>query len=119
VQRSGHHVKLLHPADVARYRDGNKTERADVKALLEAVRNQALTPVPVKSVEQQAVVALRRIRQGLPAHVHRADQRAPGASAGSRARDPHRCQPRRSGGQDGLGRGGDPCFLRDALVALP
>jgi len=62
--RCGHRVKLLHPADVARYRDGNKTDRADAKALLEASRNHALTPVPVKSVEQQAVVALHRIRQG-------------------------------------------------------
>jgi transposase len=62
--RCGHQVKLLHPADVARYRDGNKTDRADAKALLEAARNTALTPVPVKSVEQQAVVALHRIRQG-------------------------------------------------------
>ena len=57
-------MKLLHPADVARYRDGNKTDRADAKALLEASRNHALTPVPVKSVEQQAVLALHRIRQG-------------------------------------------------------
>jgi transposase len=62
--RYGHQVKLLHPADVARYRDGNKTDRADAKALLEASRNHALTPVPVKSVEQQAVLALHRIRQG-------------------------------------------------------
>lgn len=64
AQRAGHRVKLLHPADVARYRDGNKTDRADAKALLEASRNHALTPVPVKSIEQQAVVALHRIRQG-------------------------------------------------------
>jgi transposase len=64
AQRLGHSVKLLHAADVARYRDGNKTDRADAKALLEAARNQAITPVPVKSVEQQAVVALHRIRQG-------------------------------------------------------
>lgn len=64
AQRLGHQVKLLHPAAVARYRDGNKTDRADAKALLEASRNHALTPVPVKSVEQQAVVALHRIRQG-------------------------------------------------------
>jgi transposase len=64
AQRIGHRVTLLHPADGARYRDGNKTDRADATALLEAVRNQALTPVPVKSVEQQAVLALPRIRQG-------------------------------------------------------
>ncbi len=63
AQRYGHRVTLLHPADVARYRDGNKTDRADAKALLEASRNHDLTPVPVKSIEQQAVVALHRIRQ--------------------------------------------------------
>jgi transposase len=62
--RAGHQVTLRHPADGARYRDGNKTDRADAKALLEAARTHALTPVPVKSVEQQAVVALHRIRQG-------------------------------------------------------
>ncbi len=64
LQRFGHRVVLLHPADVARYRDGNKTDRADAKALLEAARNQALSRVPVKSVEQQAIVALHRLRQG-------------------------------------------------------
>ena len=64
LQRLGHQVTLLHPRDVARYRDGNKTDRADAKALLEAARNQALSRVPVKSVEQQAVVALHRLRQG-------------------------------------------------------
>jgi len=63
-QQMGHTVTLLHPADVARYRDGNKTDRADAKALLEAARNAALSRVPVKSVEQQAVVALHRLRQG-------------------------------------------------------
>jgi transposase len=64
LQRLGHTVALLHPGDVARYRDGNKTDRADAKALLEAVRNEALSRVPVKSVEQQAVVVLHRLRQG-------------------------------------------------------
>ena len=64
LQRLGHRVTLLHPRDVARYRDGNKTDRADAKALLEAARNAELSRVPVKSVEQQAVVALHRLRQG-------------------------------------------------------
>jgi transposase len=64
LQRLGHRVVLMHPRDVARYRDGNKTDRADAKALLEAARNQALSRVPVKSLEQQAVVALHRLRQG-------------------------------------------------------
>lgn len=60
----GHRVSLLPPVDVSRYRDGNKTDRADTKALLEASRNQAIDPVPVKSVEQQAVTALHRLRSG-------------------------------------------------------
>ena len=64
LQGMGHRVSLLHPADVARYRDGNKTDRADAKALLEAARNEAFDRVPVKSVDQQAVGALHRIRQG-------------------------------------------------------
>jgi transposase len=64
LQQLGHHVTLLHPRDVARYRDGNKTDRADAKALLEAARNRDLSRVPVKSVEQQAIVALHRLRQG-------------------------------------------------------
>jgi transposase len=62
LRAKGHTVTLLHPGDVARYRDGNKTDRADAKALLEAVRNEALDPVPVKSPEQQALLALHRIR---------------------------------------------------------
>ena len=63
-QAMGHRVTLLHPADVARYRDGNKTDRADAKALLEAARNEDIDQVPVKSVEQQGIAALHRIRQG-------------------------------------------------------
>lgn len=63
-ERLGHRVRLLHPGDVARYRDGNKTDRADAKALLEASRNAALDSVPVKTEDQQAVLALHRIRSG-------------------------------------------------------
>jgi len=64
LQRLGHRVTLLHPRAVAPYRTGNKTDRADAKALLEAARNENIRPVPVKSLEQQAVVALHRLRQG-------------------------------------------------------
>jgi transposase len=64
LQAMGHRVSLLHPGDVARYRDGNKTDRADAKALLEAARNEAIDCVPVKSMDQQAIGALHRLRQG-------------------------------------------------------
>lgn len=58
----GHRVRLLPPADVARYRDGNKTDRADTMAILEAARNEAIDAVPVKTLEQQALTSLHRLR---------------------------------------------------------
>ena len=64
LETMGHRVRLLPPGDVRRYRDGNKTDRADAKALLEAARNEKIDAVPVKSVDQQAIAALHRIRSG-------------------------------------------------------
>jgi transposase len=62
LEALGHRVRLLPPADVARYRDGNKTDRADAVALLEASRNEAIDAVPVKTLEQQALTSLHRLR---------------------------------------------------------
>lgn len=62
LQARGHRVSLLPPAKVSRYRDGTKTDRADAEALLEAARNQKIYRVPVKSVDQQSVTALHRMR---------------------------------------------------------
>ncbi len=64
LEAMGHSVLLLHPGDVARYRDGNKTDRADAKALLEAARNEDIDRVPLKTVDQQALGALHRLREG-------------------------------------------------------
>ena len=64
LEAMGHRVRLLPPSDVSRYRDGNKTDRADAKALLEAARNERIDVVPVKSLDQQAIAALHRIRSG-------------------------------------------------------
>jgi transposase len=64
LESLGHSVRLLPPADVARYRDGNKTDRADAIAILEAARNEAIDPVPVKTLEQQALTSLHRLRSG-------------------------------------------------------
>jgi transposase len=61
-QRLGHQVRLLPAHDVARYRQGNKTDAADAKALLEAGRNERVLAVPVKSIDQQALTALHRLR---------------------------------------------------------
>jgi transposase len=58
----GHHVVLLPPHRVRPYVAGNKTDRQDAKALLEAARNQDIKHVPVKSIEQQSLAALHRTR---------------------------------------------------------
>jgi transposase len=62
LERLGHTVRLLPPHDVRRYVRRNKTDRTDAKALLEANRNEEIHPVPVKSVEQQAIASLHRLR---------------------------------------------------------
>lgn len=62
AQARGHQVRLLPPRDVRPYVRGNKTDRSDATGLLEANRNEAIRPVPVKSVEQHALVGLHRMR---------------------------------------------------------
>lgn len=58
----GHTVRMLPAQYVRAYRRRNKTDRADCSALLEAVKNAEILPVPVKSVEQQAIQGVHRIR---------------------------------------------------------
>jgi transposase len=60
----GHDVVLLPPSQVHPYVRRNKTDSADAKALLEAVRNDAIRPVPIKSVAQQVLTSLHRFRAG-------------------------------------------------------
>lgn len=62
LQGLGHSVQLLPPRYVRPYVLRSKTDRADAMALLEAHRNTAIHPVPVKSVSQQAIAALHRVR---------------------------------------------------------
>ena len=62
AQAHGHRVVLLPPHAVRPYVPRNKTHRSDATGLLEALRNEALRPVPVKSVAQQALTALHRLR---------------------------------------------------------
>src|SRR6187431_392343 len=57
-----HRVTLLPPAYVRPYVRRNKTDRADAEAILEAIRSGEMPSVPVKRVEQQALVALHRVR---------------------------------------------------------
>jgi transposase len=58
----GIEVKLLPAAYVRAYVKRNKTDAADACALLEAARASDISPVRVKSVEQQALQGLHRTR---------------------------------------------------------
>jgi transposase len=62
LQPFGHTVRLLPPHDVRPYVRRNKTDRTDAKGLLEANRNEEIHPVPVKTIEHQAIASLHRLR---------------------------------------------------------
>lgn len=57
-------VRLLPAKYVRAYVRRNKTDAADAMALLEAARASDITPVAVKSIEQQSLQALHRLRSG-------------------------------------------------------
>lgn len=58
----GHRVTLLPPHYVRPYVRRNKTDRTDAEALLEAVRSGGILPVTIKTVAQQELQALHRVR---------------------------------------------------------
>jgi transposase len=60
----GHTVKLMAPQFVKPYVKTNKNDAADAEAICEAVSRPNMRFVPVKTPEQQAVLALHRARQG-------------------------------------------------------
>jgi transposase len=64
IQELGHHVVLLPPHQVRPYVKRNKTDRTDAKGILEASRNEDIRPVPIKTVPQQTLTSLHRMRQG-------------------------------------------------------
>jgi transposase len=64
IEKLGHRVILLPPHHVRPYIRRNKTDRTDAKGILEASRNDDLRPVPIKSVNQQVLTSLHRLRSG-------------------------------------------------------
>jgi len=58
----GHRVTLLPAQYVRPYVRRNKTDRTDAEALLEALRSGRIDPVMVKTVAQQELQALHRVR---------------------------------------------------------
>ena len=65
LQKLGHEVKLLSGRMVKPFVGGNKTDAADARAIWTAVQQPGIKVVAVKSEEQQAVLALHRMRAQL------------------------------------------------------
>lgn len=58
----GHDVRLIPPQYVKPYVKRNKTDAADAEAICEAVTRPSMHFVGIKSVDQQAAMALHRVR---------------------------------------------------------
>ena len=62
LQDLGHRVVLLPTHQVRPYVKKNKTDRTDAKGILEASRDEEIHPVPIKTVPQQILTSLHRMR---------------------------------------------------------
>jgi transposase len=65
LSRFGHEVRLMAPQFVKAYVKTNKNDAADAEAICEAVDRPNMRFVPAKSVEQQDLQALHRLRTRL------------------------------------------------------
>ena len=64
LQRYGHTVRLMASQFVKPYVKTHKNDAADAEAICEAVSRSIMRFVPIKSVEQQAILSVHRVRQG-------------------------------------------------------
>ena len=62
LSRLGHQVRLIPPQYVKPYVKRNKTDAADAEAICEAVARPNMRFVPIKTIEQQGILALHRVR---------------------------------------------------------
>ncbi len=65
LRELGHEVRLVSAKMVRAFVGGNKNDAADARAIWTTVRQPGVKTVAVKSEEQQAVLALHRMRQQL------------------------------------------------------
>jgi transposase len=65
IQKHGHQVRLMAPRFVRPYVKANKNDTADAEAICEAVRRPTMRFVAVKSIAQQDVQAVHRVRAQL------------------------------------------------------
>lgn len=64
MQKLGHQARLIAPQHTRAYVQGNKNDFNDCAAILEAQARPRTRDVPLRSIEQQDVQALHRVRQG-------------------------------------------------------
>lgn len=62
LSRLGHSVRLIPPQYVKPYVKRNKTDAADAEAICEAVGRPNMRFVPIKTLDQQDVLSLHRVR---------------------------------------------------------
>jgi len=65
ITRCGHEVKAIAPQFITAYRKGNKNDYNDAEAIAEASQRQNMRFVPLKSLAQQDIQMLHRIRERL------------------------------------------------------
>jgi transposase len=65
LQKLGHEVKLLSARMVKPFVGANKNDAADARGIWTAMQQPGIKVVAIKSEEQQAVLALHRMRQQL------------------------------------------------------
>lgn len=65
LRELGHQVRLIAPQFVKPYLKANKNDARDAEAICEALLRPSMRFVAVKSAEQQAVLSLHRLREGL------------------------------------------------------
>lgn len=64
LSEQGHTVRLMSPQFVKPFVKSNKNDAADAEAICEAVQRPNMRFVPIKTVDQQAVLSLHRAREG-------------------------------------------------------
>lgn len=65
IQALGHEVKMIHPRYVTPFVQVNKNDQRDAQAIAEAAARPGIPSVAVKSVDQQELQALHRVRERL------------------------------------------------------
>ena len=63
AEAAGHRTDIIPAHYVKPYRRRGKTDRIDTEALLQAHRCEGIKPVPVRSLEQQQIQQLHRVRE--------------------------------------------------------